>query len=48
MEEPALFLCQALIRKYKIMELGFVMENMSNSFFFFFKKRDIFNLFAPE
>lgn len=43
----ALFLSQALICKYKIMELGFVMENMSNSDFFF-KKGDIFNLSAPE
>lgn len=41
----ALFLSQALICKYKIMELGFLMENMSNSYFF--SKKETFSIFLP-
>lgn len=33
------------ICKYKIMELGFVMENMSNRIFF--SKKDTFSTFLP-
>lgn len=40
-----MFLSEALICKYKIMELGFVIENMSNSYFFAIKKT--FSTFLP-